>query len=933
MQVLYKWGNMSDLSDTNDENVSFEINDNSSPHLSEDERKKWNVKNGKIPESCEDEQSHITEVNDENGEDDLLNSPERFRFYLDSQEWNAIKPSKKKNTKRRRLRGQWTDIFSQKFSEKNKVCVLKFTRNAVKKKCLRKTSSKFFVGKAVCKFSGCCVYDFYIKKYPGEAPRKVKVKVCRSGDIHHTRSIRRRQLKGTAREEMKKDLKSAGVSNVYYKNIASLSEIEKKAGNLTNAPSKEVLHNLRKEDSEIQLLTKDPISEVILTGEILRDGDTDSKSILGYIQCISVLPFAVVLFTEATIRLLRRALVHNIPLHLDATGSVVSKIQGQKKPVFYYALVMKDTSSVKSPIIPVAELITNSNTTVNITHFLGRVKEASIRLGSRSVRPVRIEVDFSWPLINSILLVFNAENMVKYLQKCWNTLYKTDANKDNSDYTVVHICAFHMMGIIKQKLSNIDADKKLKEFGKFCFALLQNSDCLDEATEIYASICKVMSSKVCCESVQISLTSIKNKIAVLPDKLTVEDQELPPSAMSHDEPDLSILTESSIKKSSPFEMHFKKTKNLALSEITEEGIENDYWSPEILKVFEMYMYLYPVWSGSMLKREGITRDTNADVENWFGVVKNTILQKKKNINAGLFIRKLHVQIKGRAAEFSLPMHSTKATEKNLENLEEVWRKTPQKGKGKKSKYFHSPKTIPTPRKKVRSATKTQRGKKQEGNTNDNINISARKVPLKTAEISSNIHEKMRGQNDDIESLPELSRRKSGHFEKRSPLTKNTNKKETTLTKTLERDLRAFPKDDSDLSSNVEIVSIESEDIESLLTTGIPSDCENALPKISKRKRNLFHSSQQTKKRREIPPKEFGSRPSVVIVSSESDDSNNAEQEWKPKACDFSETLPTNSKGKGFENTYHGIYNTRNNCWLNSTLQALTPFMTLFKNGM
>lgn len=96
MQVLYKWENMSDLSDTNDENVSFEINDNSSPHLSEDERKKWNVKNGKIPESCEDEQSHITEVNDENGEDDLLNSPERFRFYLDSQEWNAIKPSKKK---------------------------------------------------------------------------------------------------------------------------------------------------------------------------------------------------------------------------------------------------------------------------------------------------------------------------------------------------------------------------------------------------------------------------------------------------------------------------------------------------------------------------------------------------------------------------------------------------------------------------------------------------------------------------------------------------------------------------------------------------------------------------------------------------------------------------------------------------------------------
>lgn len=82
-----------------------------------------------------------------------------------------------------------------------------------------------------------------------------------------------------------------------------------------------------------------------------------------------------------------------------------------------------------------------------------------------------------------------------------------------------------------------------------------------------------MGSKECCEGVRISLTSIKNKIADLPDKLTEEDQELSPSAMSQDEPDLSILTESSIKKSSPFEMHFKKTKDLALSEITEEGIE------------------------------------------------------------------------------------------------------------------------------------------------------------------------------------------------------------------------------------------------------------------------------------------------------------------------------------------------------------------------
>lgn len=49
---------------------------------------------------------------------------------------------------------------------------------------------------------------------------------------------------------MKKDLKSVGVLNVYYKNIVLFLEIEKKVGNLIKVFSKEVLYNLCKEDIE-----------------------------------------------------------------------------------------------------------------------------------------------------------------------------------------------------------------------------------------------------------------------------------------------------------------------------------------------------------------------------------------------------------------------------------------------------------------------------------------------------------------------------------------------------------------------------------------------------------------------------------------------------------------------------------------------------------
>jgi hypothetical protein len=632
-------------------------------------------------------------------EKDVLQSPKTCTFYLDEQEWKGIKPTKKRNVQKRKLRGNWTTVFNDKFFATNKTCVLKFTRNTVKKRGSRKAISNFFVGKAECKFSGCCSYTFLIKKDPGDHPRKVKVNVLRYGTIQHQHTVERRQLKGAARAKLKQVVGSEDVLNTYYQNIASLSEIEIQAGNLTNAPTKDVLQNLRKEGNYTLSLSKDPVTEVILTGEILRDEDKTSKSILGYVQFVSIIPFSVVLFTEKSIQILRRAIAHRVPLHLDATGSVVRKIPGQEKPVFYYALVMKEKSE-RSPVVPVAEMITNSNTTVSITHFLGKCKEASMRLGCRSVSPIRVEVDFSWPLINSVLLVFNSENMIKYLQKCWNILSNSTYIHDTSGSTVVHICAFHMMGIMKQKFGNIKADKKLKEFGKFCFALLQNSASVDEGTEIPRSICQVLKSDVRCKTVENSLSFIKTRIGLLPEKPTDDDEDQPQYPLLHDVSNMPMLTESTIRKSSPFELHFMKAKEKALSELTEEGIENEYYSPDILGIFETYMYLYPLWSGAMLKEEGITRDTNANVENWFGVVKNSILQKKRNLNAGMFIRKMHVQIAGRTAECNLPLEKKTRKNKNIENLEEVWQKTPQKQK--KSKYFQSPNVIPSPRKKKTS---------------------------------------------------------------------------------------------------------------------------------------------------------------------------------------------------------------------------------------
>lgn len=96
-------------------------------------------------------------------------------------------------------------------------------------------------------------------------------------------------------------------------------------------------------------------------------------------------------------------------LHFNATGFVVMKLPGQTKPVYYYALVMKDKKT-QLPPVPLTEL-SNSHIAVTLTHFIGKFRENSLNCFSRVHKPVRIEVDLSWPFINAVVFVFNSENI------------------------------------------------------------------------------------------------------------------------------------------------------------------------------------------------------------------------------------------------------------------------------------------------------------------------------------------------------------------------------------------------------------------------------------------------------------------------------------------------------------------------------------------
>ncbi len=85
---------------------------------------------------------------------------------------------------------------------------------------------------------------------------------------------------------------------------------------------------------------------------------------------------------------------------------------------------------------------------------------------------------------------------------------------------------------------------------------------------------------------------------------------------------------------------------------------NDFYCPGIINVLmSTYMGIFPLWSGILLgdlsrySKESIkeikTRETNCHVEQWFSIVKNHILQRKRFLRPADLISKMFNSLQGR----------------------------------------------------------------------------------------------------------------------------------------------------------------------------------------------------------------------------------------------------------------------------------------------
>ncbi|KAL4236677.1 hypothetical protein ACF0H5_005061 [Mactra antiquata] len=232
-------------------------------------------------------------------------------------------------------------------------------------------------------------------------------------------------------------------------------------------------------------------------------------------------------------------------------------------------------------------------------------------------------------------------------------------------------------------------DKTTRIFAYKSFSLLQNSVSIAEACSVFSDMCSVFTCKNLSMRVKDSHRNLLKKIKNI-EELDDEVTEFDDSEELHTT-ETTTIDHGTIKDSSPFHIIFKSIHEANLEENSDDSEEkNTLFCPNIIQcLLDKFLYIFPMWSGVMLSLSGcnITRDTNANVESWFNIVKSVC--KTKNRRPSAFVLNYHRLISARIAEIKYPggrkrkskTNRKRPNEENLSQAEELWvrkkKKTPR----------------------------------------------------------------------------------------------------------------------------------------------------------------------------------------------------------------------------------------------------------------
>ena len=324
--------------------------------------------------------------------------------------------------------------------------------------------------------------------------------------------------------------------------------------------------------------------------------------------------------------------------------------------------------------VPVAEMISSDHGTAEITHFLNK--------WDKDLRIDQIEMDYSWAIMHSTCLAFNKLSIALYLTKCWEIIHNKTSTKSTIT-TVLHLCSAHIMHRISYQLDkNYKIDKKVKRLVLHAFGTMVKSSNIEEIILVFESLCTLLTTELMSPQVTKSLIDLEGLV-----KGDVE-MNSPQSYFLDGYPE--NIESDTYRKMSPFGRYFEELYHKTTTKISTQKLlannKNLCYYPKILEyLLTYYLPLLPLWSGIILSRvkvNGISTDSNAEVENWFKIVKYSIFKSQINIRVGDFVRHIFAHIEDRLASFKFAFQplgqrvfkGKKRTQEasNEQNCKEIW---------------------------------------------------------------------------------------------------------------------------------------------------------------------------------------------------------------------------------------------------------------------
>ena len=375
-------------------------------------------------------------------------------------------------------------------------------------------------------------------------------------------------------------------------------------------------------------------------------------------------------------------------------------------------MVAHDSENQK--IVPIFEFSTTDQTSDNISIFLQKGRSLLFRyLGLKNliIPPVTV-VDFSWAMINSVMKTFNKDSSVyDFLVETFECLI----NKKEFDFkrfsTIVYICAGHFLKAIinnAKKVVDIHSDKMQLKLFIFSFTLIQNSVSIQQVNLFIFHVQNIFLTEFRNPSVDRSIQIIGDELKKrnVSSVSISSDDYIESSTSETDEKPTFYNTEKVISNESPFRKYYERIidENFQKLRWTESEImsceRNSFFNKRLFNIIKERLYLLPMWSGLMLNvchekfpsyfPVPMTRLTNNPVENYFGFLKNNLLQRSNELMLSELSSKLWVRLKAIYLEtyftnkpFYLHLEQTQ-----LDNQRQIWMR--KKHKQNNQTFYYKP---------------------------------------------------------------------------------------------------------------------------------------------------------------------------------------------------------------------------------------------------